>query len=106
MEREKIQLMLTDCKKCRILPVIRRVVEDGAERVRIECPKCGAAVVSKLGSVGRIWNSIHKDKEKEPVARTGGDKWDVTDYRPDPLALSDDLSYNSSAADDDVFEQL
>lgn len=106
MDLSNIKLDLTDCRKCRVMPVLAEAQGDYPGHVRLECPECGFALESAPDKIAARWNSMHAEKEKRHDVRAGTQKWDVADYRVDPHALSDELDYTSASMSSDIFADL
>lgn len=107
MEPSKLNVILTDCRKCRVMPELMEAHGDYPGNVRLECPKCHFALESSPETVGVRWNSINKDKIK--VTAEAGEhhnRWVTADYRTDPNALSDDIDYNGKAMGISLFNEL
>lgn len=106
MELSRLNTILTDCRKCRVMPELMEAHGDYPGNVRLECPKCHFALESHPDKIGERWNAIHKDKLKTSDNVRVCGKWATLDYRPDPNALSDDIDYSGGAIDSSLFGEL
>lgn len=96
---KKVKLLLTDCKRCRIVPEIKKAKRKEPGWIRIECPKCGFALEADAEFIEDRWNSIHKNKIRTVVTNRQLARWDnVIDRMPDQFVMADTVDFGDMTA--------